>query len=494
MHFSNRFLLTVACVWIGSVGPTQCVAGLPVYGSPGFTTGVGGYIAFSPGGYDGINRNIAVNNAGIAIASANRFNAAGGSTDSRALRWSATTSEVLGDLGTSGGTAFTRAFAINEAGVAVGGASIGFGEERTVRWSNPSTTAAALTTPAGFAGALGYDINESGTTLGIGFLPLGMGIQAVRWNATGTPTLLPKLPGFFSTEVRDLNDAGIALGRAFRGSDDERAVRWDAAGTIVELGHLGLNAAGTTFVAARALNTTGTAVGFAATFDPSGSYLGTAPVRWQAGTTAATELARLSIAPNSFGLAGAINDAGTAVGSVSKSPAFPTDEFGTRAARWDAGGTAVTVLGTLGVSANGEAHAEALAINATGLIVGTTSAHNSATELPDPRAVLWNPTETTAIDLNTLVDPSVGWTLTHAFAISDTGWVAGLGDFDPDGSGGQEAYARLFLLHVPEPANFLLLSFAMTCASAMNWRRRGTDLPSRVCNFQTQLAVFRSRP
>lgn len=475
-----RQFAALASVGFSSIAPICCEAALPVYGSPGYTPGVGGYVASSPETYVGLSSGIAVNNAGIAVASANRFNAAGGSTDSRALRWSSTTSEVLGDLGTSGGVAFTRALAINTAGIAVGGASVGFGDERAVRWNSPSTAAVALATPAGFAGALGQDVNESGTTLGIGFLPLGMGIRAVRWTGAGTPTLLPNLPGYSSTEVRDLNDAGSALGRAFGGvGEDERAVRWDSAGSIAELGHLGLNTEGTTIVNARALNASGTAVGYAAKHDPVGSYVGTIPVRWAGDSPVAIEL---SVLPGNLpaGLALDVNDIGTTVGYVVKSPSFPADEFGTRAARWDSGGTALTVLGTLGVAANGEAQAQALAINAAGLIVGTTSAHNSATELPNPRAVMWNPTGTAALDLNTLIDPAAGWTLTHAFAVSDTGWIAGAGNFDPDGPGGQEAYGRLFLLQVPEPSGFLLASTLLTVGLATRWRRR--DVASTSAN------------
>ena len=53
-----------------------------------------------------------------------------------------------------------------------------------------------------------------------------------------------------------------------------------------------------------------------------------------------------------------------------------------------------------------------------------------------------------AIDLNTLIDPASGWTLTEANGISDTNWVTGIGSFDPDGGGPLAAYDRAFLLDV----------------------------------------------
>jgi hypothetical protein len=59
--------------------------------------------------------------------------------------------------------------------------------------------------------------------------------------------------------------------------------------------------------------------------------------------------------------------------------------------------------------------------------------------------VLWN-ADGVAIDLNSLVDPNSGWTLNHAYAISDTNWVTGLGSFDPGGS--RDPYIRAFLIDV----------------------------------------------
>jgi hypothetical protein len=106
-------------VILASIGDEVLAASLPVYGSPGFTPGVGGYIA-SIGSVDFINESIAVNNNGVAVARANRFDGAGHSPDSGALRWSATSADVLGDLGTSGGIGHTNVQAINNSGVAIG--------------------------------------------------------------------------------------------------------------------------------------------------------------------------------------------------------------------------------------------------------------------------------------------------------------------------------------------------------------------------------------
>jgi hypothetical protein len=248
-----------------------------------------------------------------------------------------------------------------------------------------------------------------------------------------------------------MNDSGASVGRAFTSFND-RGVRWDAAGAITELGHLGLKSDGSTVVFPRELNSAGTAVGYAFKHDAAGNYQGTVPVRWEASGTAAVELDTPGPTANGwrFGDARAINDSGVAVGYVQKPPGFPTDEFGSRAARWDASGTAVTLLSTLGVAPNGEGLSDALAINASGLIVGTSTRYNESLGFSEFRAVYWREA-TVPTDLNSLIDLASGWLLTHAYAVSDTGWIAGDGFFDPDGPGGQDAYGRHFLLQLPAP-------------------------------------------
>jgi hypothetical protein len=427
----------------------ECAAFISVYGSPGYTRGVGGYAA-SPGSVDLSNFHIEVNGAGTAVATSDRYNSSGNLIDRRAVRWSAAEAVELGHLGTSsGGFANTFALAINDAGIAVGLAANAVLPERPVRWDASGTTATPLQMPVGFGGSRILDINTSGVSVGVGFASMG-GVDAIRWNSAGAPTVLPRLSGYSSSEVYALNDAGMAIGRAFNGFND-RAVRWDTAGGVTELGHLGLSKEGTTTVISRSINSTGTAVGYLFKHDASGNYQGTVPVRWDASGTVATELdSPVTLTGMQFGDARAINDSGVAVGYVQTSPAFPGDEFGSRAARWDGSGTAVTLLGTLGVAPNGDGLSDALAINSEGIIVGTSTRYNEALGVSEFRAVYWRES-VTPVDLNSLIDPGSGWLLTHAYAVSDTGWIAGDGLFDPDGPGGQGAYGRHFLLQLPAP-------------------------------------------
>ena len=74
--------------------------------------------------------------------------------------------------------------------------------------------------------------------------------------------------------------AGTYLGTA--------AVRWDASGTAAtELGNLGTDTSGYTERQAYAINTAGTAVGYANKYSPDGTFLGHRAVRWDASGTAA---------------------------------------------------------------------------------------------------------------------------------------------------------------------------------------------------------------
>src|SRR5215204_3959389 len=96
-------------------GASASAAPVPVYGSPGYTTGVGGYRAeLLPPGAD-------VNDAGTAVGFANRYDAANNSKGIAAFRWSSAGAVELGNLGTSStGSMLSQTTALNAAGTAVG--------------------------------------------------------------------------------------------------------------------------------------------------------------------------------------------------------------------------------------------------------------------------------------------------------------------------------------------------------------------------------------
>ena len=93
------------------------------------------------------------------------------------------------------------------------------------------------------------------------------------------------------------------------------------------------------------------------------------------------------------------------------------------------------------------------------MAVGSASIYDAGS-LIGKHAVLWM-SDAIAIDLNTWIDPASGWTLDEARGVSDTGWISGIGRYDPDGPGPQVSYPRLFVLQIPEPNAGLLTAIAL---------------------------------
>ena len=463
---------------------------LPVYGGPTYSPATGGYLAFDPG-----NANYTpayVGNGGIAAAPVSKGDNAGNFLGIRAVRWSATSppTELGGDPNS------TFATGINSSGTVIGSAmmddpsfGVPFHPNRPARWNASSTAATILDIPRDAPQlnlwTLPFDINDSGTAVGQ--------VHKVTLDSFATPV-----------------DLGF------------RAGRWDAGGTaLTELGHLGTNADGSTVVQAYAVNAAGAAAGKAAKHYADGSSYWRA-VRWDASAVAATELQP----PATFGnrhttVAKAINDAGIVVGDgefngiPSSSPAIrwdaagnatqlgeiagfrggyisdspkalnnagtavgrtlATERLGTRALRWDGSSTAATELGHLGTYTDGSTHAYAMAINESGTAVGRAIHWVAVDGVYPYHAVYWATDDTRAIDLNTLIDPTSGWMLEQALDISDTGWIVGVGQFDPDGPGEQASYPRHFLMQVPatvpEPATAVLFGVGLV-GLGMLLRRR----------------------
>ena len=76
-------------------------------------------------------------------------------------------------------------------------------------------------------------------------------------------------------------------------------------------------------------------------------------------------------------------------------------------------------------------------------------------------------------DLNSLISPSSGWTLTEAAAINGNGWIVGCGT---NPSGQVDAF---LLTPVPEPSALALLGAGVIGLVAYGWRRRNNGLICR---------------
>jgi hypothetical protein len=484
-------------------GGTACAGVLLVAGSPTFdpatSTGLkDAAMNYAPGW--------GVNNSGTAVGWSQKY-VGGSNMGFRAVRWDAsgTAATELGNLGTNNsGSAYAEVYAVNAAGMAVGwsqkwgdGSSMG---SRAVRWDALGTVATELnslgTDSSGSAEASAYAVSDAGTAVGYATKYVGdsdMGRRAVRWDTSGTAaTELGNLgtfvDGYAEASAYTVNTAGTAVGysRKFVGGSNmgSRAVRWDASGTAAaELGNLGTDSGGYTEAHAYAVNATGTAVGWSLKWG-GGTYMGQRAVRWDASGTVATELGNLGTDGSGAtdAMAYTVNDAGTAVGTTWRY--VGGIKVGTRAVRWDASGTVATELGNLGTDSSGSAYARACAVNDAGTAVGAATKYVGGSSM-GYHAVIWLP-DASVVDLNDLgvapVPAGGTWTLNTAKALSADGWVAGEGTFDLDGTGPLPGYTRLWVAQVG-------LGGSWTSATGGTWGR-GRNWSTGTPAMQVGSATF----
>lgn len=466
----RRFVRAMVAIVAGGWYASSAGAAVIIFGGPA-------YNSITQTGYQDPGLPIPGGTAGnaAAVGYAEKFDA-GSAKGTRAVRWDASGAAAteLGNLGTNNsGITTSLAFAINTAGTAVGAAekyvSGSDKGNRAVRWNASGTAATELgnlgTDSSGITSSQALALNTGGTAVGYAYKyasGINRGDRAVRWGASGTAaTELGNLgtdsSGFTSSRTDAINSVGTAVGYAFKYASGSamgyRAARWDASGSAAtELGNLGTDSTGFTNSYANAVNAAGTAVGIATRYE-SGINKGDRAVRWDASGTAATELGNLGTDSDGVTNSGvfAINTAGTAVGAADKYVSGINK--GGCAVRWDAFGTA-TELGNFGTDSSGFTYSSASAINTAGIAVGYAEDYDSNGTDLGPRAVAWG-LDAVAIDLNTLLDPGSGWVnLSDARGISDTNWVTGVGRFDPDGTGGQAPYDRMFLLDISQTARW----------------------------------------
>jgi probable HAF family extracellular repeat protein len=289
---------------------------------------------------------------------------------------------------------------------------------------------------AGDTGSVAWAINANGDVVGSSMGQAGT--RAFLYTNAGGMVALPSLPNRPRTVARDINDAGVIVGSANMGGTDlGHAVLWSG-GSVQDLGTLGTGF----YSEAWGVNSLGQVVGWSYTNGGSG-LTGVHGFLWSQAD------GLVDLTPDSdTGNALDINDAGQVTG-------YKTALGGYHAFRWQ-GGTFVD-LGVL----PGFAHSFGWAINASGQVTGnsTTASGNSERlfrsidggALQDlggegEHNVAWGinasgqvvgtkgQSQSRAIrytdaaglqDLNTLIDPSLGWVLLAATDVNDSEQIVG---------------------------------------------------------------------
>ncbi|MBC8106384.1 MAG: hypothetical protein H7Z14_07330 [Anaerolineae bacterium] len=363
--------------------------------------------------------------------------------------------------------ASSRAWTTNPAGIAVGYTADESGTV-PVLWDTTGTPLklsglSAVAGPSTYFGSANA-INAAGVIVGEARKTNGsqdLGMRAVRWSAgdhtiTELGTLGTSASGLTNVHADVVNPAGTTVGRGTRYNfigqlTGTPPIRWEAGSTVaIELESFGNNQGGTSQSDVKSINAFGTAVGWSHKYT-NGRHTSTGAARWDGNSTTITELYGIGpdvAAGTISNLALGISDRGTVVGYEDRYSMFGS-WTGTHAIRWDAGATAPTPLGELGVGANGKTNSRAYSINANDIAVGYAATFSGGNYAGD-HAVAWG-SDGIAIDLNLLIDPASGWILRQADDISDNDWVTGTGLYDPDGPGGTQPYYRGFLIQIPEP-------------------------------------------
>jgi probable HAF family extracellular repeat protein len=288
----------------------------------------------------------------------------------------------------------------------------------------------------GDAGSVAWAINGNGDVVGWSMGPDGT--RAFVYTNAGGMVPLPGLPDRPRTVARDINDAGVIVGSANAGGTDlGHAVLWSG-GTVRDLGTLGTGF----YSEAWGVNSLGQVVGWSYTNEGSG-------LTGVHGFVYSEAEGLVDLTPDSdTGYALDINDMGQVTG-------YKTAFGGYHAFRWQGGtfvdlgvlpgfahsfGWALNAFGQVtGSSSSGSGNSErlfrsieggglqdlggegehnvALGINASGQVVGTKGQFQT-------RALRY--TDAGGLqDLNTLIDPSLGWVLLAANDINDAGQIAG---------------------------------------------------------------------
>jgi probable HAF family extracellular repeat protein len=319
------------------------------------------------------------------------------------------------ELGTLGGST-SDARGINSSGQVVGAADTVSGSEHTYLWSSGKMQDLGT---LGGAGSGATAINDAGQVIGSADVA-GGGYHAFVGTESGLLDL-GTLPGDKSSIAYGMNAAGQVVGTSLTVKDNgsimaTRAVLW-MNGIAQDLGSLRSNTSNTSSLItdiAYGINAAGQVVGWSTV--PSG---GPHAFLWSGGKMQDLTPPNLT---DPVSVAFGINDSGQVVGAVNTAPLIFSPSFlaGTRAARWTEG--RFQDLGTL----SGYYRSLAYGINAAGTVVGVATNEAAYGNSLRGHAFVYSDT-TGMVDLNSLIDPSLGWELQSAYSINGAGQIVGEG-------------------------------------------------------------------
>lgn len=235
--------------------------------------------------------------------------------------------------------------------------------------------------------AFSWDIDNSNL---IGFR------TAANAPLAGADDQLSVLEGDCRSYALGINTAGVTVGYSV-GDDGNRAVRWDTAGIITQIGPMGSEA--------YAINATGVAVGRA----------GNAAVRWNAGSVTPVDLGQ-----GGGSYATAINTSGNRIVG-SKVVSGARQGFGTGITDPLIGAELVNTI--------------AYAVNAGGMVVGTGETDEGVKHAwfydPNPQLAA----EDRFVDINDQLETGQGtWVIHEARGIADSGEIVGWGTITVEGA------------------------------------------------------------
>jgi len=296
---------------------------------------------------------------------------------------------VIEDLGTLGIDSF--AYAVNASGQAVGDSTTASGIRAFV------TTGGGLQELPTLGGAQtsALGINDAGIVVGYSNDATG-NPRAFRYDPAATPPLLDlgTLGGDYAYATW-INTAGAIVGYSETATGDDEAFMWTPAGGMQPLGSLGFG-----FSYAYGINDVNQIVGTA-----------WADTGFQAFVYELGAMQSLGTLGGADSEAYAINNAGQVTGM-----SFLPGNGETRAFRYTPGNGMDPLPSLGGLSSRGEA------IAPDGTIVGSCVTATGLT-----RACLWTPANE-VVDLNTRIDPALGWVLTNAMGINGNGQIVGFGN------------------------------------------------------------------